>query len=529
MNMRYFQSLLLLLALSACSSSAANVDSASQGGSTTAASGGDTAKASGGAKNSATTKKSATASSAAEGGVSHGGAENEGGASAADGGDNPANGGSSARSSKATGGSSNSGTAGSKTSSTGGTSGSSKAGSSTGGASSTKSGSSGETGGTKATTTSSTPAGTAWVGTWVTAQQLTETANNPPSPGLSNSTLRQVVHVSIGGSKLRMQFSNAYGNGPVTITKAHLAAAGTASAIDTATDTEIMFDGKPSVTLAAKQEVVSDPFDFDLKPLSNVTVSIYFGSTASDVTGHPGSRTTSYLKSGDSVSAANLSGAATADHWYIISEIDVMAEADTHALAILGDSITDGRDSTTNGNDRWPDALAKRLQANDPTTKVGVLNQGIGGNAVLSGGLGPTAKARFDHDILKPAGVRWAIVYEGVNDLGGGATSANLIAAYKDFIAKAHAANIKVYGATITPFGGNSYYSADHESNRKAVNDWIRGKDSGYDAVIDFDAAIRDSADPTKIQAAYTTDGLHCKPAGYQKMADAIDLSLFSE
>jgi lysophospholipase L1-like esterase len=361
------------------------------------------------------------------------------------------------------------------------------------------------------------------------------TQNNRPLGPLSNNTLRQPIHVSIGGKKVRLHLSNLHGGGPLEIKKAHLAVStGTTKVddkIDVATDKELLFSGKATVTIAAKQEVVSDPLDFELAPLSNLAITILFGATPADttLTGHPGSRTSYYLVDGDAVSSAGMTGAKSAAHWYFISELDVMADANTHAVAIIGDSITDGRDTTDNGNDRWTDVLAKRLQT--AGKKVGVLNQGAGGNQVLTGGgLGTPAVTRFDHDVIQPAGARWAIVFEGVNDINAGATSTNLINAYKGFITKAHAANMKIFGATITPFNGNSYYTAPHEQVRTDINKWIRETtpaNGGYDGVIDMDKAVRDSSDPTKITAAYTTDGLHCTPAGYAKMGEEVSLSFF--
>ena len=367
-----------------------------------------------------------------------------------------------------------------------------------------------------------------WVGTWSGAPQLTEAANLPPA-SLSNSTLRQVVHASLGGSQLRVKFSNEFGNGPVTINSAHVAACKAVpvnSTIDTTTDKALAFSGSASVTIAQGQAVWSDALSFSLAPLSNLAVTVAFGSTPSNATGHPGSRTTSYLQSGNTVSAANMSSALTTDHWYILSGVDVMANA--KAVVTLGDSITDGRGSTTNGNNRWPDAFAQRLRTNG-LTSVGVLNQGIGGNAVTSGGLGPTALSRFSRDVLGQSGARWVILFEGVNDIGAGNVSAaSLTSAYDTLIAQAHAQNLRIYGATITPFGSNGYYTAAHESVRQSVNTYIRsGK---FDAFIDFDAAVRDTSNPPKLQAAYDSgDGLHLNPAGYQKLADTVSLTLFAQ
>jgi lysophospholipase L1-like esterase len=371
-----------------------------------------------------------------------------------------------------------------------------------------------------------------WIGTWVSGQQLTEPHNNPPAPGLSNNTLRQVVHVTLGGSKLRVQFSNAYGSSPVTIKAAHLAVSKGGSAIDPGTDKALTFKGASSITIQAKEAVYSDTIDFNVAPLSNLAVSIYFGETSADVTGHPGSRTTSYIQTGNAVTAADMASAAKTDHWYILSGIDLWLDDSYACVVTLGDSIADGRGSTTNGNNRWPDNLARRLQANPNTGKIGVLNQGIGGNAVVSGGLGPTALKRFEHDVLGQNGVRWLIIFEGVNDIGGSHSqkvATDLIAAFEQFIEKAHAHDILVYGATITPFGESFYDSNDHEAARQTVNKWIRTS-SKFDAVIDLDAALRDPANPTKLLPVYDTgDHLHPNVAGHQKMAEAIDLDLFKQ
>jgi lysophospholipase L1-like esterase len=371
-----------------------------------------------------------------------------------------------------------------------------------------------------------------WIGTWASAQQLTEPGNLPPAPGLSNNTLRQVIHVTLGGSQLRVQFSNAYGASPVTINAAHIAVSTGGGAIEPATDKALTFEGEPSVTIEARQAVYSDTLDFDVTPLSNLAVSIYFGQTSADVTGHPGSRTTSYVQSGNAVTATDMDSAVKTDHWYILGGVDLWLDDSYACVVTLGDSITDGRGSTTNGNDRWPDNLARRLQANPDTAKIGVLNQGIGGNAVVFGGLGPTARKRFEHDVVDQNGVRWVIILEGVNDIGYSGSPKvvdNLIIAYEKFINMAHAKGILVYGVPILPFGGSFYDSEDHEAARQKVNEWIRaiGK---FDVVIDMDAAVRDPANPTRLLPAYDSgDHLHLSPAGYQKMAEAIDLGLFEK
>jgi len=374
-------------------------------------------------------------------------------------------------------------------------------------------------------------AGQHWVSTWACAPQLTEPQNLPPRPGLSANTLRQVVHVSIGGKRLRVEFSNAFGTNSVTIDSANIAISAGGGGIERSSQRTLSFSGGHSITIAAGGAVHSDPLDFPVAPLSNLSISIHFGDTSGAVTGHPGSRTTSYLQSGDCVSCPDLPNAAKTAHWYILTGIDVLADDSSAAVVTLGDSITDGRGSTTDGNNRWPDNVARRLSTNASTASVAVVNQGIGGNTVVIGGLGPTALKRFDRDVLGASGVRWLIVLEGVNDIGGSHSETvitNLIAAYEQFIQKAHDHNLRAYGGTITPFGGSFYDSPSHEAARQAVNEWIR-TNHRFDSIIDFDAALRDLANPTHLLPAYDTgDHLHPSVAGYQKMAEVIDLNLFT-
>ncbi|HOU90507.1 MAG TPA: SGNH/GDSL hydrolase family protein, partial [Polyangiaceae bacterium] len=372
-----------------------------------------------------------------------------------------------------------------------------------------------------------------WVGTW-TASPYYDSGNQPPA-SLANGVIRQIAHVSLGGSQLRVQFSNLFGNGPVTINSAHIALCPSTPAVDstiqTATDTALAFSGAASVTIAQGQEIWSDAVDFDLPPLGNLTITTAFGAVPSNVTGHSGSRTTSYIQTGSSdVSAPSMSAAQTTDHWYIISGIDVMAGASARAVVAIGDSITDGRGTDTNHNNRWTDILAARLQANPATADVAVLNQGIGATNLI-GNSGTAGQARFDRDVIGQSGVRYAIVYHGVNDIGAaGASTASMRAAYDDLIARAHGAGLLIYGGTILPFSGNSYYSAAHETVRQEVNAYIR---SGvFDGVIDFDAALTDGGNPPALQTAYATwaqtDYLHPGPAGYQKMGETPELSLFT-
>ncbi|HEY3761087.1 MAG TPA: SGNH/GDSL hydrolase family protein [Verrucomicrobiae bacterium] len=372
--------------------------------------------------------------------------------------------------------------------------------------------------------------GADWVGTWGCSPQLTEYRNMPPPPGLDSNTLRQVVQVSIGGNKLRVQFSNVFGTNAVTLTAAHIALSAGAAAIQTNSDTPLTFHGNPSVTIPAGEAVWSDPFDFNLAPMADIAVTIHLENVTEHVTGHPGSRSTSYIQTGEAVSAADLPGAASTAHWYFLTGIDVQANNPGGAIVALGDSITDGHGSDTDKNDRWPDNLTHRLQADSSMANIAVLNEGIGGNCVLRNGLGPTAISRFDRDVLSQSDARWLIIFEGVNDIGGShdaSVATNLIAAFQKFIGQAHAHHLKVYGATITPFGGSFYDSPAHEAARDTVNNWIRTS-GAYDGVIDFDAVVRDPQKPTHLLPA-DDDGDHLHPDenGYQVMANAIDLKLF--
>ena len=373
-----------------------------------------------------------------------------------------------------------------------------------------------------------------WVGTWGTAEQLVEPGNMPPQLGLTDNTLRQIVCVSIGGNRLRVRFSNEFSTSPVTLDTVHIAFSVGGSAIDPATDKALLFDGNPEVTIGTGTAVTSDPFDFALKPRADVAITIHFGKTSTDLTGHPGSRTTSYILPGNQVSSVNFSGAVQTDHWYIINGIDVMAPESAAAVVVLGNSITDGRGSGTNKQDRWPDKLAIRLQENPDTKQVAVLNMGIGGNCVLRNCLGPAALSRFDRDVIAQSGVRWLIILEGINDIGQArgaegstAVAKNLIAAYEQMIDTARAKGIRVYGATMTPFGGSFYDSPDHQAAWKQVNEWIRTS-GRFDAVIDFDTAMRDPANPSRLLSAYDSgDHLHPSEAGHKAMGDAVDLKFF--
>jgi len=392
--------------------------------------------------------------------------------------------------------------------------------------------------------THSKPAQTVWTGSWATSQQIPEPANALPPEDLHDATLRQIVHLSLGGSTLRVHLSNAFGTEPLRFTSVHIAQplSPSAAQIDPATDRALTFSGHPDVIVPAGAEYISDPIDYTVAPLSSLAITFHLDQPPAQQTGHPGSRATSYLVHGDQVSAANLPNAKKIDHWYQLAEVDVVTPPGAAAIVTLGDSITDGHAATTNGNDRWPDVLAERLQALAKTRTLGVLNQGIGGNHLLTDGLGPNALARFDRDVLAPSGAKYVILLEGVNDLGGLTRIAEvsqqehdtlvhrILDAYRQIVLRAHDREIKVIGATILPYTGSDYYHPGplSEADRQTINQWIRTP-GNFDAVIDFDKVTRDPAHPDRLLPAYDSgDHLHPSPAGYRAMGEAIPLSLFT-
>lgn len=384
----------------------------------------------------------------------------------------------------------------------------------------------------------------AWVASWSASQQVPEPQNALAADDLRDATVRQIFHLSVGGSALRVHVSNAFGTEALHFTSVHVARPRSASApsIDPASDRALKFAGNVDVTVPPGAEIISDPLDFPAAPLSDLAVTFHLDTPPVSETGHPGSRATSYCVHGDWVSAPDFIDPKHIEHWYQVSEIDVEAAAGAASIVALGDSITDGHGATTNGNDRWTDVLAARLQASPATRNIGVSNQGIGGNHLLTDGLGPNALARFDRDVLAPAAVRWVIVFEGVNDFGGlardgevpaadhAAMVQRVIAAYRQIIVRAHAHGLRVYGATITPYVGSSYYHPGplSEADRQAVNAWIRAA-GHFDAVLDFDAVVRDPQHPDQLLPADDCgDHLHPSPAGYKAMADSIPLALFA-
>lgn len=386
---------------------------------------------------------------------------------------------------------------------------------------------------------------TKWVATWATAPEplvSTQSGFNPPAPGLADNSVRQVVRVSMGGDTLRMRFTNEYTNVPVKINAVTIAVSAGAGILDTTTTKYFKFSGKDSVTMGANAFVWSDPLAFKLDSLAKIEVTIHFGSapasgTYPGITVHRGSRTVPRVLAGNQVAARTFAGSTTTSQGqgsWVISSLEVRAPQSAGAVAILGNSITDGFGVTNDSFTRWTDALATKLQSVPRLRRVGVLNSGIGAGNMLSGGVSTPGLQRYKRDLFDHSGVKWIIILLGVNDIGNTGcsttTSDNMIAAYAQIADSARARGIKVYGATITPFNGNNYYSVNSEACRQRINAWARGAalTSGkYDAVIDFDKLIRNPTDTTRILATYNNDGLHPNATGYAFMGNSVDTNLF--
>ncbi|WP_093084939.1 SGNH/GDSL hydrolase family protein [Sphingobium sp. AP50] len=381
-----------------------------------------------------------------------------------------------------------------------------------------------------------------WVAGWASSQFRPTGDAELPAGTLRDQTLRQIVRPSISGDRLRVRLSNLAGTTPLRIAGASIGRAlGPASAaVDPGTLISLRFDGAPEVVIPAGADYLSDPVSLPVGALENIAISIRYDGEP-EQTSHPGSRATSWHLPGDHLTDEAMAGAASFDHWFNLAALEVERCAPAKLIVALGDSITDGKGSTTNGNDRWTDVLAQRLQADPKRRDMAIVNQGIGGNRLLHDGLGPNALARLDRDVLAQPGVTHLILLEGINDLGTltrdapvsaaehQAHVARIIGAYRQIIARAHARGIRVIGATIMPFVGNGYYHADaqNEADRQAVNSWIRTP-GHFDAVIDFDRVTRDPAHPDRLLPAYDDgDALHPSPRGYKAMGEAIPLSLF--
>ncbi len=372
-----------------------------------------------------------------------------------------------------------------------------------------------------------------WVGTWASSAQEVEADLMPAEfKQLNDTTIRQVVRVSGGGEKIRVRFSNAFADWQdnLRISHACVAVAGEGSAVEPETIKLLTFAGNTAVTIPYGTLFVSDPVEFKLKPGSDLAVTIHVAKAPRKVTGHRSARGEFvFIQSGNILSERELPASAPNKCWYYLCGVDVLAPQSAGAVVCLGDSITDGKGSTEGQNRRWPDYLARRLQANPDTARFGVLNQGIGGNCLWSGGLGQSALQRLERDVLAQPAARWLIVQEGINDLGGGRTSAeDIIISLQQIITRSRSCGMRVYGSTILPCGDSFYFSAELEAKRQKINEWIRNSGS-FDAVIDWDQMVRDPQNTAKLLLeADCGDHLHLSDEGYRIMADAVDLKLFS-
>ena len=357
-----------------------------------------------------------------------------------------------------------------------------------------------------------------------------------PPVTVNNQTLRQIVHTSVGGSRVRIVLSNVFGTAPVEIGAAHVALRERESAIVAGSAKTLMFSGRAASAILPGATLVSDPVDMAVAPLSDLVIDLFvpgdLGVGPSPVTTHNGAGQTNYVSAtGNHSGVTVLPVAAPANAWFLLARVEVVAPAGTAAVVTFGDSITDGARSTTDMNARWPDVLARRLAARRGAG-VAVLNAGISGNRVLGDGAGVSALARFDKDVLMQTGVTHVVIMEGINDIGIARNNASpsaddLVAAHKQMIERARARGLRVYGATLTPFEGAAYFTPEGEAKRQALNQWIRTS-GAYDAVIDFDMATRDPAAPGKFLPAHDSgDRLHPGDAGYKAMGEAVNLDLF--
>ena len=373
-----------------------------------------------------------------------------------------------------------------------------------------------------------------WVDAW---SAVPDTAG----PALNDQTVRQIVRISASGSEVRVRLSNLFGNAPVTLGPARIALHASGADTVPGSDHALLFHGEPTVTIAKGESVLSDPVRLEVKALQNLAVSVYVPAAAQyhASTAHNAGLATAYItESGDATAVAAYPRDEVSGMRFFLTDVEVSGPVAKAAVVTFGDSITDGAGSTQDANTRWPDYLAERLQAEPGLSAIAVANAGIGGNHILHDNYGPSALSRFDRDALDKPGVRWIILLEGINDIGGSGfawdakdkvSSQQLIDGMKSLIARAHAKQVKIYGATLTPYGGSGwpYHSVAGEKTREELNDWIRHS-GAFDGVVDFDQVIRDPANPKKMLPAYDSgDHLHPSSAGYKAMAQAVNLQWF--
>ena len=380
----------------------------------------------------------------------------------------------------------------------------------------------------------------AWVGTWATAVVSAVAATSPappaagqpappPPPSFKDQTLRQIVRVGLGGERIRIVLTNAYGTAPLIVASTHVALREKGAAIKGGTDRAVMFEGRSNVTIPAGAVAISDAVSLSVPAFADLAVSVHLPDATgnSPATMHTLGLQTNYVTSGNQASAPDLAGPATNQNWFYLSRVDVATTGPAMALVTLGDSITDGTRSTPDTNNRWPNHFAKRLSAQG--VKMGVMNVGISANRLLSEPVGASALTRFDRDVIAQTGATHVVVLEGINDIRRmPVTVADLVFAHKQLITRAHAKGLKIYGATLLPFEGDPQYNPETEAKRQGINQWIRTS-GAYDGVIDFDAAVRDPGQPTKIQQKFDSgDHLHPNDVGYEAMANAVDMKLFT-
>lgn len=378
---------------------------------------------------------------------------------------------------------------------------------------------------------------THWVGTWAASPM--GIVNNENKFGSADTTYREIVHVSLGGPAVRVILTNEFGISSLTIGAANVALSTGGGNINPDSAAPLTFNGRPSITIPAGALAVSDPVNLKLPPTSDLAVSIYVPTQAiSEVTLHTFADQTSYTAPGNVTGAKTLDAPTNIYSWPFLKGVDVSADDKAAAIVTFGDSITDGAHSTRDANARWPDVLARRLQADKKTAKLGVLNEGIGGNRVLHDNTGPNALSRFDRDVLAQSGVKYLIIMESINDIGHAqdpnrpydiVSVEDLIAGLSQLATRAHTHGIKVFGATLTPYVGAKYSSPAGETMREALNQWIRTTNQ-LDGVVDFDKVTRDPAKPNVfLPADDSGDELHPGDAGYKAMGESIDLKLFTK
>ena len=366
-----------------------------------------------------------------------------------------------------------------------------------------------------------------WVGTWATAPQTVVRSFMPYNNCMTNRSVRQVVKVSIGGDVIRLKLSNIYSMQPVEIRSIYIAHAKDSSDIDAKTAQYFKFGNSYKTIIPAGKQIVSNALKFKLRNLERVAITINYTSAPEIPTVHMGSRTTSYIMKGVTNAHSNFAKAFRENHWYNISGIDVYTISNNmSAIAIIGNSITDGKCSTDNAQNRWPDVMSEMLQLKHKITNQGVLNLGIGNNRVtVPGGFGALAKERFDRDILMQSGVKKVVIFEGVNDIGAARSGSSetvarqIIESIHGMVKKAKARKMKVYLGTITPLKGAGYYTHFHEAARLYVNDWIRSQAKNVDGILDFAKLLQDPNDDRRMKREYASnDWLHPNPTGYKAM-----------